>query len=102
MDKQYYVYILANKLYGTLFTGVTGNLLQRIIQHQEELMDGFTKKYKVHQLVYYEVHSDIYTAITREKRIKRWHRQWKIHLIEQDNPRGLNLAINLCPLPTGK
>ncbi len=87
-EKQYYV-LLASKKYGTLYTGVTSNLVQRIWQHKEGLAEGFTKKYHVHHLVYYEIHSDVYEAITREKRIKKWNRQWKINLIEQNNPSGL-------------
>ncbi len=94
-EKQYYVYLLASKKYGTLYTGVTSNLAQRIDQHKEGLVQGFTKKYNVHQLVYYEVHFDVYAAITREKQIKKWYRQWKINLIEQDNPQWLNLANGL-------
>ena len=93
--KQYCVYILASKKYGTLYTGITSNLAQRMYQHQEGLVDGFTKKYDVHQLVYYEVHLDVYEAITREKQIKKWNRQWKINLIEQNNPQWLNLANGL-------
>lgn len=94
-EKQYFVYILASKKYGIIYTGVTSNLAQRIYQHKEALTEGFTKKYKVHHLVYYEIHSDIYEAITREKRIKNWNRQWKIHLIEQNNPRWFDLSIGL-------
>ncbi len=94
-EKQYCVYILASKTYGTLYTGITSNLAQRMYQHQEGLVDGFTKKYDVHQLVYYEVHLDVYEAITREKRIKKWNRQWKINLIEENNPQWLNLANGL-------
>src|ERR1700733_8624488 len=95
MDKQYFVYLLTNKPYGTIYTGVTSNLIQRVYQHKEGFVDGFTKKYDLHQLVYYEVHVDINEAILREKRIKRWHRQWKINLIEQSNPLWSNLAIGL-------
>ena len=95
MEKQYAVYLLANKPYGTLYTGVTSNLIQRVYQHQTGCVDGFTKKYHVHKLVYYEIHEDIYEAISREKRIKRWHRQWKIDLIEQNNPHWTDLAIGL-------
>ena len=94
-EKQYCVYILASKKYRTLYTGITSNLAQRMYQHQEGLVDGFTKKYDVHQLVYYEVHLDVYEAITREKRIKKWNRQWKINLIEENNPQWLNLANGL-------
>ncbi|STX29145.1 Excinuclease ABC, C subunit-like protein [Legionella beliardensis] len=74
MDKQYYVYILASKPYGTLYIGITSNLIQRIYQHQAGLIDGFTKKYNVHQLIYYEVHSDAYQAVARERCIKKWNR----------------------------
>ncbi|MFA5960571.1 MAG: GIY-YIG nuclease family protein [Tatlockia sp.] len=95
MEKQYFVYLLANKPYGTLYVGVTNNLIQRVFQHKEGLVDGFTKKYDVHQLVYYEVHLDIREAILREKRIKKWNRQWKINLIEQNNPHWINLSIGL-------
>jgi putative endonuclease len=96
MEKQYFVYLLASKPYGTIYTGVTSNLIQRVFQHKEGLVDGFTKKYDVHQLVYYEVHLDIREAILREKRIKKWNRQWKINLIEQNNPHWINLSIGLC------
>ncbi len=94
-EKQYVVYILASKAYGTLYIGVTSNLVRRIYQHKEGLAEGFTKRYHVHCLVYYEIHSDVCEAITREKRIKKWNRQWKINLIEQDNPQWLDLSIGL-------
>jgi putative endonuclease len=93
--KQYYVYILASKKYGTLYTGVTSNLSQRIYAHQQHLVEGFTKKYSIHQLVYFEIHDEIYQALTREKQIKKWHRQWKINLIEQHNPQWINLTNSL-------
>jgi len=94
-EKQYYVYLLASKKYGTLYTGVTSNLLRRFYQHQEGVVEGFTKRYKVSHLVYYEMHLNVYEAITREKRIKKWNRQWKINLIEKNNPQWLNLANGL-------
>ena len=94
MNKQYFVYLLTNKPYGTIYTGVTSNLIQRVYQHTESFVDGFAKKYDLHKLVYYEIHGDI-NAILREKRIKRWRRQWKINLIEQNNPHWTNLAIGL-------
>jgi putative endonuclease len=87
---------LANKSYGTLYTGVTSNLIKRVYQHKEAVIEGFTKKYETHKLVDYEIHADINEAILREKRIKRWRRQWKINLIEQTNPQWANLAIGLC------
>ena len=92
---QYYVYLLASKKYGTLYIGVTSNLIKRVYEHKESLVDGFTKKYKVHQLVYYEVHDDAHEAILREKQIKRWNRDWKINLIESDNPYWLDLYDGL-------
>ena len=94
-EKQYYVYILASKKYGTLYTGVTSDLIRRVYQHKANMTIGFTKKYDVKQLVYYESHHEIYEAITREKQIKKWNRQWKINLIEQNNPQWLILANGL-------
>ncbi|MFL1875937.1 GIY-YIG nuclease family protein [Hansschlegelia beijingensis] len=87
MDRQFYVYILASGPYGTLYIGVTSNLPARIWQHREGVADGFTKRYGVHRLVFFEVHATALEAITREKRLKRWPRDWKINLIERDNPR---------------
>jgi putative endonuclease len=86
MQRQPAVYILASKRNGTLYAGVTGNLVQRIWQHRNDVMDGFSKEYCVHLLVYFELHSDIEAAITREKRIKKWNRAWKLKLIEKSNP----------------
>ena len=86
MQKQPVVYILSNKRNGTLYTGVTSDLIKRIWQHRNELVDGFSKKYSTHMLVYYEVHDDMVNAITREKQIKAWKREWKINLIEEFNP----------------
>ena len=83
---QYYVYMLASKRNGTLYIGVTNNLLERVHQHKNDLVEGFTKKYAVHNLVYYEVYGDIYSAIAREKQMKKWKREWKIKLIEEFNP----------------
>jgi putative endonuclease len=84
--KQYYVYILASKIGGTLYIGVANNLIRRVYEHREKLADGFTKKYGVACLVYYEVHSDVEAAITREKKMKKWNRAWKVRLLEEDNP----------------
>jgi putative endonuclease len=86
LDKQFYVYILASQRNGTLYTGVTSNLIQRIWQHKEGLTDGFTTKYGVKNLVYFEVHGTAEAAITREKQIKKWRRAWKLDLIEKRNP----------------
>ena len=81
-----YVYIMSNKPLGTLYIGVTSNLTKRVYEHKQNFVDGFTKKYHLHQLVYFECHDDIQNAITREKRVKRWRRKWKIELIESNNP----------------
>ena len=91
MKKQAAVYILASKYNGTLYIGVTSNLIQRIWQHRENLLEGFTKKYAVHSLVYYELHEEMPTAIQREKQLKKWNRQWKINLIEKSNPEWKDL-----------
>ena len=79
------VYLLTNKPGGVLYTGVTSNLPGRIWQHRKKLIDGFTKRYNLNRLVWYEIHSEIASAITREKRIKKWNRAWKISLIEDSN-----------------
>ena len=86
MQKQPAVYILASKRKGTLYIGVTSNLPQRIWQHKENLVEGFTKRYHVHHLVYFEPHSTMPEAIKREKQMKAWKRQWKVNLIEKENP----------------
>ncbi len=86
MDKQFYVYILANKRNGTLYIGVTSDLVQRIWQHKNKMVQGFTNKYNVDRLVYYETHYNAESAITREKQMKKWRRAWKIRLIEEKNP----------------
>jgi putative endonuclease len=90
-DYCFAVYILASKKYGTLYTGVTGNLVTRVIQHQQGLIPGFTKKYGVKTLVWYEYHGDIEAAILRETQIKRWKRDWKISMIERENPHWCDL-----------
>ncbi|MCK5014753.1 MAG: GIY-YIG nuclease family protein [Candidatus Omnitrophica bacterium] len=82
----YYIYILANKKDGTLYIGVTNNLIRRTGKHKQNLAGRFTKKRHVHKLVYFESTSDIREAIYREKCMKRWRRQWKVELIEKDNP----------------
>jgi putative endonuclease len=84
--KQYYVYILASKKNGTLYIGVTNNLPKGVYEHKNNLIEGFTRKYNVHNLVYYESYGDVYAAIAREKAIKKWKRAWKIELIEKSNP----------------
>jgi putative endonuclease len=87
--------LLATKQYGTLYTGVTSNLIRRVCEHKEKYVGGFTQKYNITQLVYFEVHYDIKEAIQREKQIKKWNRQWKIHLIEKNNPHWLDLFGSL-------
>lgn len=81
-----YVYILSSKKNGTLYLGVTSNIVKRIYEHKNDLVDGFTNKYKVHKLVYYEVFNTIQEAIRREKVLKKWNRKWKLKLIEKENP----------------
>ncbi|OHE78960.1 MAG: GIY-YIG nuclease [Verrucomicrobia bacterium RIFCSPHIGHO2_12_FULL_41_10] len=80
------VYILASHRNGTLYKGVTGNLIRRVWEHKENLLDGFTKKYHVHRLVYFESHGDFQSAFAREREIKTWKRLWKTKLIKQVNP----------------
>jgi len=84
--KSYYVYILASKRNGTLYIGVTLNLVKRIHEHKSGAIEGFTKRYDVHDLVYYEQTNNIESAINREKQLKVWQRKWKIELIEKQNP----------------
>ncbi len=91
MEKLPCIYILASKRNGTLYVGVTTDLVKRVYEHKNNLVDGFTKKYHVHMLVYFEMHDDIVTAITREKQIKKWNRSWKIELIEKTNPQWRDL-----------
>jgi putative endonuclease len=79
------VYILASRRNGTLYVGMTNDLIRRVYEHRNDLISGFTKQYRVHDLVYFEVFDDVREAITREKRLKRWHRAWKTELIEKDN-----------------
>ena len=93
--KQPCVYILANKRNGTLYIGVTSNLLQRVWQHKNDLVEGFTKRYGVHMLVWYESHETMENAITREKAIKDWKRTWKLRMIEKENPAWRDLYEDL-------
>jgi putative endonuclease len=81
----YYVYILASGRRGTLYIGVTNDLVRRVYEHQNDVVPGFTRKYAVHRLVWFEIHDDIAEAILKEKRMKRWRREWKIELIERQN-----------------
>lgn len=92
MIKGGYVYILANKRKGTIYIGITSNLTERIDQHKMGAVDGFTKKYNIKQLVWYEMCDSIEQAIAREKQLKRWNRAWKIELIEKENPAWKDIA----------
>ncbi|OIP22202.1 endonuclease [bacterium CG_4_10_14_0_2_um_filter_33_32] len=83
--KKSYIYIMANKRNGTLYTGVTSDLIGRVYQHKNNLVEGFSKKYQTHILVYFEEHGNIEQAIIREKQIKKWRRNWKLRLIEKKN-----------------
>jgi putative endonuclease len=96
------VYILASRRYGTLYVGVTSHLILRIQQRREEAFDGFSSDYGVKMLVWYEQHGTMETAITREKQIKKWNRQWKINLIETENRdwRDLSVDLGFAPLPS--
>ena len=85
------VYILANRKHGALYTGVTSNLIQRVGQHKSHFIDGFTRKYNVDKLVWFEVHETMLSAIEREKQIKKWKRAWKIEMIEAENPDWFDL-----------
>lgn len=91
----YYIYILASKRNGTLYVGVTNNLIRRIFEHKNNLIEGFTQKYNVKNLVYYEQTDDVGSAIIREKRLKTWKRSWKIKLIEDFNPTWKDLYNDL-------
>ena len=95
MEKYYYVYILTNKRNGTLYIGVTSNLKNRIHQHKTNLVEGFTKKYQINKLIYYELFECVNAAIYREKLLKRWKRNWKIELIEKNNPCWRDLYYDL-------
>lgn len=97
----YYVYVLASKRNGTLYIGVTNNLERRVYEHKHNIVKGFTAKYNVHQLVYYEQTSDIAAAIEREKQLKKWNRQWKLELIEAINPDWEDLSKRWIPDSSG-
>ncbi len=92
--KNYYVYILTNKPRGTLYIGVSSNLKKRIYEHKLQSFDGFTKKYNIRILVYFEEFSDAISAIEREKRLKKWNRDWKIRLIEESNKDWRDISID--------
>ena len=94
-QKTYYVYITVSKRNGTLYIGITSNLKKRIYEYKESLLEGFTKKYGVNKLVYFETTNDVNSAILREKQLKKWKREWKIKLIEKENSCWIDLYYNL-------
>lgn len=95
MDKTFYAYMLVSDRYGTLYTGVTSNLIKRVWEHREGIVEGFTKKYGIKHLVWYETHATALSAITREKQIKKWNREWKVRLIQKENPNWRDLYEEL-------
>jgi putative endonuclease len=92
MTKQYYVYILTNKSNKVLYIGVTNDLERRICEHRNEMVDGFTKKYNLNKLVYFETTTDVRSALEKEKQLKNWHRSWKINLINEFNSEWKDLS----------
>lgn len=95
MEKLPCVYMLASRRNGTLYVGVTSDLIKRIWEHKHDSVEGFTRRYKVHTLVWYEAHESMMSAIAREKAIKEWQRAWKIRLIEKNNPKWRDLFREL-------
>lgn len=95
MEKYYYIYILANQINTVLYIGVTSNLVKRVWEHRNEVIKGFSAKYKTHKLVYYEACNNIEEAIKREKQLKNWHRKWKDNLIKEKNPEFLDLYSSI-------
>ncbi len=96
-EKHFYVYIMSNNKRGVLYIGVTNNLMRRVQEHKQGLVEGFTKKYNLHNLVYFEEGENAYAAISREKQLKTWHRNWKTNLIEEKNPEWKDLYLELDP-----
>lgn len=90
----FYVYILASRKNGTIYIGITSNLIKRIYEHKSDFVEGFTNKYNVHTLVYFETHNQVADALKRENQLKSWKRQWKIELIEKSNPGWADLYEN--------
>lgn len=93
--RYYYVYIMTNRPNGTLYVGITGDLACRVVQHRDGLREGFTKRYQLHRLVYFEIFGDPHSAIWREKRLKTWLRAWKVRLIHGVNPEWKDLTEDL-------
>jgi putative endonuclease len=94
--KKFCVYILCSKRNGTLYTGVTSDIVKRVYEHKHGLVEGFAKKYNVHYLVWYEIHESAESAIVREKQIKKWKRAWKLKIIEKENPQWTDLYKSIC------
>jgi putative endonuclease len=94
MDRNPCVYMLASQMRGTIYVGVTSNLAQLLYQHRNDMLPGFTSQYRVHRLVWVEFQTSMPLAIAREKQLKRWHREWKINLIEAANPHWRDLAVD--------
>jgi putative endonuclease len=94
-EYNFFVYLMASRWNGTLYCGVTNDLLRRVVEHREGTAEGFTSRYGVSRLVWFEQHADINEAILREKRIKKWNREWKVRLIEERNPDWRDLAVDL-------
>ncbi len=92
---QYYVYILSSKKNGTLYVGVTSNLIKRVYEHKQEVIKGFSKKYTVHNLAFFEQTNNIIEALNREKQLKNWNRRWKLNLIEKENPEWIDLFYHI-------
>jgi putative endonuclease len=95
MDRRYFVYILASQKHGTLYIGITSDLIRRVYEHKEKIVPGFTRRYGISRLVYFEIFDDPLSAIAREKQLKKWHRDWKIRLIEETNPEWVDLYPTL-------
>jgi len=100
-EHRYFVYMLASGPHGTLYVGVTNDLIRRVSEHREGLVQGFTKKHQVHRLVWFDEYSDVNDAIAQEKRLKRWRRDWKRSLIERENPGWLDLYPALAGVGPG-
>lgn len=96
MNRRYWVYMLASGHYGTLYIGVTSDLIKRVWEHKNNVVEGFTSKYEVHHLVWFEEHSSVDAAIKREKRLKKYNRDWKINLINEKNPHWDDLYESIC------
>ena len=94
MNKTYAVYIMTNYSQTSFYIGVTGNLQKRVWEHKNKFVEGFTKRYNIDRLVYYELTDSVETALNREKQLKRWHRDWKINLIKEMNPEFKDLSMN--------